>query len=118
MIKPSKPMLTDTIQNSIKNVLISIGASTTVYLVMIIGSPREQFLINASLRRVVLGLSSAAPTTTTFNVPLQLLPHFRFFLIGRKRNLLDFHLSANQETNKTFTKKNFKPAVLHAEVVP
>ncbi len=32
MIKPSKPMLTDTIQNSIKNVLISIGASTTVYL--------------------------------------------------------------------------------------
>ncbi len=71
MIKPSKLMLTNTIQNSIKNVLISIGASTTIYLVLIIGSPQEQFLINGSLQGVFfviglpqgvfLGLPSAAP---------------------------------------------------------
>jgi hypothetical protein len=67
-------MLTNTIQNSIKNVLISIGASTTIYLVLIIGSPQEQFLINGSLQgvffviglpqRMFLGLPSAASYTS------------------------------------------------------
>ncbi len=84
MRKTSKPMLTDTILNLIKNVLISTDASITVYLVLIIGSPQEQFLIigspqeqfliNGSLQgvffviglpqRMFLGLPSAASYTS------------------------------------------------------
>jgi hypothetical protein len=127
MIKPSKLMLTNTIQNSIKNVLISIGASTTIYLVLIIGSPQEQFLINGSLQGVFfviglpqgvfLGLPSAAPS------PPPSMWHCNSFLISiffdwQKKRPLQLSSICKSRYEQNIFKKNFKLATLHVEVVP